>query len=217
VRQGGFPVQPCGAIWTKVPGPIRAPNDAAGGALWSVSGNSLWGAIVTTLILRFRGPLIAFMALALSAGLAFGAQPTTTGLTNAAAHAGKTVPVQAQDEETAGDEDTDGADETTNEAAAPEDSADAADNCATDPSALTPEELAAMRHGSIVCWAAHQTDWPEWFSNHGAFVKCWAHQGKADATSCTEDPTAGEPAPAAPTAHGAAAGHGQGKGKGHSK
>jgi hypothetical protein len=57
-----------------------------------------------------------------------------------------------------------------------------------------------------VCWAAHQTTWPEWFSNHGAFVKCWAHQGKADAADCTVAP-----------AEGAAATHGKskGKGKGH--
>ena len=178
------------------------------------------GAIVIDLFHRLRGMPIALLGLALSASLAFGAQPTTTGLANASLHAGKTVPVQAQHEEIGGDEDSEEttdetADETTDENAAPDDSSDAADNCSTDPSALTPEELAAMRHGSIVCWAAQQTDWPEWFANHGAFVKCWAHQGKAvDAPSCTEDPGAAEPA-AAPTVHGASAGHG--KGKGHNK
>jgi len=175
--------------------------------------SSLWGANVTQLIHRLRGLhgvrgfAIAFVGLALSASLAFGAQPTATGLANAALHAGKTVPVQAGDEETAGDENADETtDETTNE------NADAGDNCTTDPTGLTAEELAAMRHGSIVCWAAQQTSWPEWFSNHGAFVKCWAHQGKADAADCTADPAAGAPAGAAPTTHGASAGHGQGKG-----
>jgi hypothetical protein len=164
---------------------------------------------VVNLIHRFRGLAIAFVGLALSASLAFGAQPSSTGLANASLHAGKTVPVQAQDEETAGDEDT----ETSDEEVDSEDSTDAGDNCTTDPSTLTPEELDAMRHGSIVCWAAHQTEWPEWFANHGAFVKCWAHQGKSlDAPSCTEDPAAGGPAPAAPTVHGASAGHGHGKG-----
>ena len=157
---------------------------------------------MTNLIHRSRGFLIAFVALALSASLAFGAQPTTTGLANAAAHAGKVVPVQAGDETT--DESTD---ETTDTES---DSSDTSDNCATDPTALTPEELAAMRHGSFVCWAAQQTTWPEWFANHGAFVKCWAHQGKADAPSCTEDPAA-----QAPSAEDASAGHG--KGKGHNK
>ena len=162
--------------------------------------------IVMNQIHRLRGFAIAVVALALSASLAFGAQPTSSGLANAALHAGKTVPVQAQDEETSGDENTDESTDTSTEA-------DAADNCATDPSALTAEELAAMRHGSIVCWAAQQTQWPDWFANHGAFVKCWAHQGKsADAPSCTEDPTAGEATSGAPTTHGASAGHGQGKG-----
>jgi hypothetical protein len=164
---------------------------------------------VIDLIHRFRGFLIAFVALALSASLALGAQPTSTGLVNAALHAGKTVPVQAQDEETAGDQDTD---ESTDENAESDESADAGENCTTDPTGLTPADLAAMRHGSIVCWAAQQTEWPEWFANHGAFVKCWAHQGKsADAPSCTVDPAAGAPA-VAPTSHGNSAGHGQGKG-----
>jgi len=167
---------------------------------------------VTNLIHRFRGFAIAFVGLALSASLVLGAQPTSTGLANAALHAGKTVPVQAQDEETAGDQDTD---ESTDENAESE-SADAGENCTTDPTALTPEQLADMRHGSIVCWAAQQTDWPEWFANHGAFVKCWAHQGKSlDAPSCTEDPAAGQPAPVNPTSHGNSAGHG--KGNGHNK
>jgi hypothetical protein len=170
---------------------------------------------VTYLIHRLRGVLIAFVVLALSAGLAFGAQPdaAASGLANAAAHAGKIVPVQAGEEETSEDEDTDeDSDEDASEQESAEDSAEAGENCTTDPTALTPEELGAMRHGSIVCWAAQQTEWPEWFANHGSFVKCWAHQGKADATPCTEDPTAGEPAAA-----GASNAHGQGKGKGHNK
>jgi hypothetical protein len=159
-------------------------------------------AIVTTLIHRLhglRGFVIAFVALALSAGLAFGAQPDAAGwgLANAASHAGQTVPVQAGDETT--DESTD---EDSQES---EDSSDTGDNCTTDPTTLTADELAAMKHGSIVCWAAQQTEWPEWFANHGAFVKCWAHQGKADATSCTTAPAAGT----------TTTGHGNGKGKGH--
>jgi hypothetical protein len=152
---------------------------------------------VSKLILRLRGPLIALAALALSASLAFGAQPASSwGLSNAASHAGKTVPVKAADETT-----NETTDETTNETT---DASTTGDNCATDPSALTPEELAAMKHGSIVCWAAHQTTWPAWFSNHGKFVSCWAHTGKADAPSCT----------VAPAAAPAAAIHGNGKAKG---
>jgi len=158
---------------------------------------------VTTLIHRLhglRGLLIAFVALALSAGLAFGAQPdaSATGLANAAAHAGKTVPVETVDETT---------DESTDETSQDTESSDAGTNCTTDPTTLTPEELAALKHGSIVCWAAHQTQWPEWFANHGAFVKCWAHQGKTDAPSCTTAPVAGA----------ATTGHGNGKGYGKNK
>lgn len=162
---------------------------------------------MTKLIHRLRGFLIAFAAIALSAGLAFGAQPTTTGLANASLHTGKTVPVRAADEETAVDENSD---ESTDENAAPDESGDGGENCATDPTTLTPEDLALMRHGSIVCWAAHQATWPEWFSNHGAFVKCWAHQGKADAPSCTADPAA-----QASSASDTSTKHG--KGKGHNK
>ena len=161
---------------------------------------------MSKLIFRLRGILIATAALALSASLVFGAQPASSwGLSNAASHAGKTVPVKAADEETAGDENTDeSTDETTDETT---DESASADNCATDPSALTLDQLALMRHGSIVCWAAQQTTWPEWFANHGAFVSCWAHTGKADAPSCTVAPAAGA----------AAATHGNGKGKNKDK
>ena len=164
---------------------------------------------------RFRHALIAIVALALSAGLAFGAQPDASswGLSNAANHAGKTVPVQtASDEDTETDEET--AEDTETDEDAAETSEDAGDHCTTDPSEFTEQELADANHGSIVCWAAHQTEWPEWFANHGSFVRCWAHTGKADATSCTEDPTAVEPAAAATEkSHGNGKGQGQGKNK----
>jgi hypothetical protein len=181
-------------------------------------------AIVKRLSKRLRGVLIAVAALALSAGLAFGAQPEPGwGLTNAAAHAGKTVPVRAgqqdTDEEVVDDTD-DLEDEDTDEAVDEEVDEDAGggENCATDPSTLTPEELAALKHGSIVCWAAHQKEWPEWFAKHGDFVKCWAHNGKADAPSCTEDPNAEEPAADGdPAATSAVHGKSQGKGNGHNK
>jgi len=60
-------------------------------------------------------------------------------------------------------------------------SGDGGDHCATDPTNLSVDALAAMNHGSIVCWAAHQTSWAG-YANHGAFVSHWAHQGK-DKTS----------------------------------
>lgn len=160
---------------------------------------------MTILHLKLRGALIAIAALALSAGMAAAAQPSTTGLANASVHAGRAVPVHENDAEAAAADEDEGTDADTdagNDAAG--------DNCTTDPTTLTEDELASMRHGSIVCWAAHQSDWPEWFANHGAFVRCWAHQGKADAPSCTEDPgaetSAGGSAPAV-------RGHGQGHNK----
>jgi hypothetical protein len=160
------------------------------------------------LLSRFRHVLISVAALALSAGLAFGAQPpapAATGLANAAEHSGKIVPVQAAaDEDTGTDEDTETAEDTNTV----ESAADAGDHCATDPTTATEDELAALNHGAVVCWAAHQETWPEWFDNRGGFVSCWAHSGKADAPSCIEDPNAGQP-----VAEATGAGHGKGQGK----
>lgn len=152
------------------------------------------------IIRRFRGLLIAVVALALSASLTFGAQAPAAGYALGSSFQAGTTEVNG-DEDADEQEDTE-KDETTDE------SSDSADNCLTDPTTLTEEELAAMSHGSIVCWAAQQTEWPEWFANHGKFVSCWAHQGKPDAPSCTEAPAAD----ATTTTHGN--GKSQGKGKG---
>lgn len=167
---------------------------------------------------RLHRVLIAIAALALSAGLAFGAQPdaSLSGLANASLHAGKTVPDKAgQQDESTDEETSEDTDEDVDEAV-DEEGTGGGDNCSTDPTTLTPEELDLLKHGSIVCWAAHQKAWPEWFANHGAQVRCWAHTGKAEAPSCTEDPTLVVPAAgedAAATSHG----NGKGQGKGKSK
>ena len=171
---------------------------------------------------RLRGVFIALAALALSTGMVFGAQPdaSLSGLANASTHAGKIVPVKAgevEDTDEDVDEDTDeDVDEDLDEAGTED--GDGGDNCATDPTTLDEAALAELKHGSIVCWAAHQEEWPEWFTKHGEHVKCWAHSGKADAPSCTEDPNAEVPevdedAAATSSGHG----KGQGKGKGHNK
>jgi hypothetical protein len=164
---------------------------------------------MTHRLLRIKGIFIAIIALALSASLAFGAQPPAAasfGLENASSHAGKTVPVAGTDPVTAGDEETDEepADEEEEETLEDEEAEDAGDNCLVDPTGLTEEELAAMKHGSIVCWAAHQ-ETPEGYANHGAWVSEWARAGK-DGDE-TEDA-----AEAASTKD-----KGQGKGKGHAK
>lgn len=153
-----------------------------------------------TILLHLKGVLIAVVALALSAGLAFAAQPTaasfgaaSTGSTQAAGdeasnEGDEDVEVDESTDEDA-DEDVevdevDGStdetvDETTDETAGPDETVgEAGTNCLTDPTTLTVEELAAMSHGSIVCWAAHQTTWPPEFKNHGAWVSSWAHWGK---------------------------------------
>jgi hypothetical protein len=138
---------------------------------------------VLSLIRRFRGPLVALIALTFSASVALAGQPASpgaTGLSNAATHAGKTVPVQAADEQTGQDETTE-PDESTDETA---DTSDSADHCSTDPTTLTPEELAALNHGAVVCWAAHQAT-PEGFANHGAWVSSWAKQNHGADASAT--------------------------------
>jgi hypothetical protein len=206
---------------------------------------------------RVRSALIAIVVLALSAGLTFGAQPpsaASTGLANAGAHAGKTVPVagaqagededgegeevdetgddETGDDETGDDEtgdDETGDDETGEEGlegedeVAGEESDEAGGNCLLDPTLLTEDELAAMKHGSVVCWAAHQTEWPEEFKNHGAWVRSWAQWGKDDEE--TEDGTTedggtedGETVDEdGATLEDAQANRGKGQGKGHGK
>lgn len=165
------------------------------------------------LIYRFRGLAIAVVVLALSAGLAFGAQPEASswGLENASSHAGKTVPVRGGQVDESTDEDVDEEEDTEEEVveeeepAEEEESEEAGDNCATDPTTLTEEELADLKHGSIVCWAAHQTEWPEEFANHGAWVRSWAHEDKSDEDAADDTLTE------------QSRGNGKGNGKGKNK
>jgi hypothetical protein len=158
---------------------------------------------VTALIHRVPGLLIAIIALALSAGLVFGVQPpaASSGLANAGIHAGKTVPVGPagaedsdedvdSDEDTDSDEDVDSDEDTDSDEDVDEDvdGVESAGKCATDPTSLTDDQIALLSHGSLVCWAAHQTFWPEEFKNHGAWVSSWAHWGKdADDVVDTDD------------------------------
>ncbi|NJD27775.1 MAG: hypothetical protein FIA92_05705 [Chloroflexi bacterium] len=156
---------------------------------------------------HLRALAVALLATVFSAGLAFASPPplpdaAASGLANAAVHAAKVVPVRVglQDETTVEDEETETEEDTEEETETEEESLEeAGENCATDPTTLTDEELAEMRHGSIVCWAAHQETWPEEFKNHGQWVSSWA-KWKAP----TEDAEAG-----------ATAVHGKGKAKGH--
>lgn len=173
------------------------------------------------LLRRSKGLLLAIVVLALSASLTFGAQAPDAGYAlggsyennNGSETAGEDEGTDEAGTDETGEEETDETGD--EEAEGTEDAEDAGDNCLTDPSALTPEELAAMSHGSIVCWAARQTEWPAWFANHGKFVSCWAHQGKPDAPSCTEAPAADPAAAAATRGNGKSNGKSNGKGQGN--
>jgi hypothetical protein len=122
---------------------------------------------VTAIIKRLRPLFIGIIALIFTAGIAFAGKPSTpaAGLAVAAEHAGKTVPVVAEPGDEEGDEELN---EPLENEELDEDGA-GGENCAIDPTLLTPEELAAMRHGSVVCWAAHQ-ETPEGFDNHGLWI-----------------------------------------------
>jgi len=136
--------------------------------------SGIWEIDVTTLLHRFRGPLVALVVLMLSATVAFAGQPAGPGkgLEKSSSHADQTVSTTETDE----------TDTETTETSETETSSES-DNCTTDPTGLTPEQLGAMTHGSIVCWAAQQ-DTPDGYANHGAWVSHWAHMGKgADAAA----------------------------------
>jgi hypothetical protein len=131
--------------------------------------------------------LMAPLILGLSASLAFAGQRvgSTTSLSAAATHSGKTVPVKVSND---GGDSTDA---TETEAPDPIDATDTIDatnsgsasNCTTDPTNFTPEQFLAATHGSVVCWAAQQPT-PDGYANHGAWVSHWAKLGK-DGTSAT--------------------------------
>jgi len=157
---------------------------------------------VTATLTRLRPLLIGLIVLMFTAGIAFAGKPSTPadGLAVASEASGKTVPVGAQVDEQSEDEDepTEAEDEEA-------ESEEAGDNCATDPTGLTPEDLALVRHGSVVCWAAHQ-ETPEGYTNHGAWVSEWAkknhgHDFGAEEAGGTVESTA-------------ATTHGNGKAKG---
>jgi hypothetical protein len=147
---------------------------------------------VTTSFRRSRAILIAIVGLALSATLVFAAKPEGSGdqACNNPQSAAHQSDCPTTEPETPGTDGAEGAEQGTGDSDTKETEGtetetkteDAGgDHCATNPTGLTDEQLAAMNHGSIVCWAAHQTSWPG-YDNHGDFVSHWAHAGK-DKTS----------------------------------
>jgi hypothetical protein len=120
-----------------------------------------------------RSFVIAIVALAMSASLAFGAaapQAASFGLAKAASHA----PANAGsgDEVTAGEDEGTETDENDETDEAGDDAGDGGDNCTTDPTDPA-TDLTTLTHGQIVCWAAHQVT-PDGYKNHGAWVSQWA-------------------------------------------
>jgi len=134
---------------------------------------------VTAILTRLRPLLISLVVLVFTAGIAFAGKPSTpaNGLAVASEASGKTVPVRAQVEE-AEDEEVEAEEEEAPELEEQVESEEAGENCATDPTALTAEELAEVRHGSVVCWAAHQETPEEGYANHGEWVSEWAQKNR---------------------------------------
>jgi hypothetical protein len=138
-----------------------------------------------------RGLFTSVVVIALTAGAAAAAGPSQhgQGLATAADKAGKTVPVAAPAAQGAGDE-----------AGTPEEQLEAApaadpqtsDHCATDPTTLDEAGLAALNHGAIVCWAAHQATPPD-AKNHGEFVSTWAKDNHGHETSQAARDAHGKP------------------------
>lgn len=134
---------------------------------------------------RLRPLLIGLIALLITAGIAFAGRPSTpaNGPAIASEASGRTVPVAAEQRAGNGDEDADGdADENLETVEETATDQDAAENCATDPSNLTSEQLGELRHGSVVCWAAQQ-ETPAGYDNHGQWVSEWARKNRGQSIS----------------------------------
>ncbi len=136
---------------------------------------------------RLRSPLIALIALALTAGAAFASralpQAASAGLAGAASAAGHAVPVRSDEEhgQASGAQQT--ADQDDNDQ-------DATENAATHPD----------NHGKTVSEAAHMTDAQiaalgvGTFANHGAYVSSVAKKNSGQTTSATHSAGHGKPA-----------------------
>lgn len=137
------------------------------------------------IVLRHLRPLlISLVALTLTAGMVMAAKPSDAGARHAPKAAETTETVETgtdQDTDTDTDEDTETTTDNTTETA-PDTTTEAASHCLVDPTTATPEELAGLNHGAIVCWAAHQPT-PDGYANHGAWVSEWAHKDHGAAAS----------------------------------
>lgn len=128
---------------------------------------------------HLRGPLIAIVVLAMSTGLAYAARPTgDRGAPSTVSNANSSETADPTESEAPEGTESPDASETPDASGSP----DSNTNCTTDPTTLTADQLAAMSHGSIVCWAAQQAT-PEGYDNHGAWVRHWAQMNNGSGNS----------------------------------
>ncbi|MES2208628.1 MAG: hypothetical protein V4515_00335 [Chloroflexota bacterium] len=148
---------------------------------------------------HLRPLLISILALLLTAGIAYAGKPTSvgSGRITAAQAAARTLPA-APDTTGAGRDDV------------TESAGGSGDHCLVDLGTATPEALAALTHGAIVCSAAHQAT-PEAYKNHGAYVAEWARRNHGvDAGSGAEPSQAARGTGTGTAGRGTGADHGTG-------
>lgn len=131
-----------------------------------------------------RGVLVAFAALALTAGVTFAAREMAPAASVAAAPANATVNVDEEEVDQEVDQDQDEVDENQDEDVDEEDAVDQDEDLNDDETVDEDEGANAdhpLNHGAFVSAAAH-ADTPEGFDNHGQWVSSIAKgtDGKTD-------------------------------------
>ncbi|MEO8463639.1 MAG: hypothetical protein ABI555_10525 [Chloroflexota bacterium] len=142
---------------------------------------------MTRLLRNLRPLLVGVVALFLTAGIAFAARPATSGAgTETGAQASGQQGLSSRDGTKAADADEDqGTPEVDTDTETEGAASDNADHCTTNPTTASTTDLAALTHGQIVCWAAHQKTFPATFKNHGAWVSSFAHKDHGANASAT--------------------------------
>ena len=135
---------------------------------------------MNSVLRNLRPLLISLTVLILTAGIAFAAKPSNPGnghgdgqtvTTRTETTDTETSETSETETETSETSETKTVDVTTTSTATTSETSNA--NCSVDPTTATPQVLAGLTHGQIVCWAAHQPTPPE-YANHGAWVSHWA-------------------------------------------
>ena len=130
---------------------------------------------------QLRPLLISVAVLILTAGIAFAAKPSNPGNGHPGDNPVTTLTETTETETAESETETETETSTTTSETSTDttttttttSSSDTSGNCSVDPTTATPEVLATLNHGQIVCWAAHQPT-PDGYANHGAWVSQWA-------------------------------------------